>query len=80
MVENLDVSKKKRKQKIDTWNKDNQEKNESIECVSPFFSSLKYSEWSMVNFILCPCGVFKLSLFRISGVTTFLLIWFDYLS
>lgn len=41
----------------------------------PFFSNIKYLEvWR--TFILCPRGIFKLSLFRISRVTTFPLIWF----
>lgn len=46
----------------------------------PFPPALNTQDGIRKTSILCPRGIFKLSLFRISRVTTFPLIWFDYLS
>lgn len=73
-------SQSKWKEERNKWHNDSQKKNESLERMLPFPLALNTQDGVRKTFILRARGIFKLSLFRISRVTTFPLIWFDYLS
>lgn len=66
--------KEKRTEKRDKWNNDHQKALRH----ATIFSQHWVSEGSR-TFTARPCGIFKLSLCRIARMTTFPLMWFDYL-